>query len=146
MKTFVDTNVYIIGELFPSSPEEKLLENLGLNGSTPLINTQILIAQELINQVLRVGKRVKNKDWASQLVDKIWYDLDCLFVLETDKMKAEVQQILDDKIIPCEDIFIYLTAKYGEADCFVSVNRELIKSIADFECLTVEDFLEKYCS
>ncbi len=48
-------------------------------------------------------------------------------------MKAEVQQILDDKIIPCEDIFIYLTAKYGEADCFVSANRELIKSIADFE-------------
>ena len=62
MKIFIDTNVYIIGQLFPLSPEEKLLENLGFNGSNPLINTQNLISQELINQVLRVGKRVKNKD------------------------------------------------------------------------------------
>lgn len=48
------------------------------------------------------------------------------------------------KIIPSEDIYIFLTANYGNADCFVSGNRELIQAIADFECLTPSDFVNKY--
>ncbi|CCQ70054.1 hypothetical protein CWATWH0402_3964 [Crocosphaera watsonii WH 0402] len=52
--------------------------------------------------------------------------------------------MIDSKIIPTEDIEIYLSAKYGQADCFVSGNRELLKAIADFECLTIDDFINKY--
>jgi hypothetical protein len=33
---------------------------------------------------------------------------------------------------------------YGETDSFVSSNRELIRQIADFECLTSENFIQKY--
>ena len=32
----------------------------------------------------------------------------------------------------------------GGADCFVSGNRELVKAIADFECLTTDSFINKY--
>jgi hypothetical protein len=32
----------------------------------------------------------------------------------------------------------------GEGDSFVSSNRELIRKIADFECLTPENFIQKY--
>ena len=59
-------------------------------------------------------------------------------------MKNEANQLLVGKSIPSEDIYIYLTAKYGRADYFISSNRELIKSIADFECLTPETFVDKY--
>lgn len=46
--------------------------------------------------------------------------------------------------IPTEDIEVFLTAKFGLTDCFVSSNRELIKAIADFECLTPDVFIKKY--
>jgi hypothetical protein len=32
----------------------------------------------------------------------------------------------------------------SQADSFVSSNRELIRQIADFECLTPENFIQKY--
>jgi predicted nucleic acid-binding protein len=51
---------------------------------------------------------------------------------------------LNSKIIPSEDIEIFLTAKLGKADCFVSDNRELLQAIADFECLTPNNFRQKY--
>lgn len=144
MKIFLDTNIYIIGQLIASSPEEILLTKLGFYDSVSSLDRQVIISQELINQVLRVGKRLKSKDWASQLVDQIWCNLNCLFVPETREMEEEAKQILATKLIPSEDIFIYLTAKSGQADCFVSGNRELIKAIADFECLTVDEFTNKY--
>jgi predicted nucleic acid-binding protein len=52
--------------------------------------------------------------------------------------------LLVNQLIPREDIYIYLTAKYGQADCFISGNRELIKTIADFECITADNFIKKY--
>lgn len=145
MKIFLDTNIYIIGQLFPSSPEEELLQYLGFYGNNDQVDkspVNVIISQELINQILRVGKRLQDKDWASKLVDQIWCNLNCLFIPETSEMESEAIQLLKTKLIPSEDIFIYLTAKYGKADYFVSGNRELIKAIADFQCCTVEDFLD----
>jgi predicted nucleic acid-binding protein len=104
----------------------------------------MIISQELINQILRVGKRLQGKDWAAKIVTRIWVNLDCLFIPKTEQILIEAKQILANKAIPREDIFIYLTAKYGEADSFVSSNRELIRQIADFECLTPENFIQKY--
>lgn len=43
-----------------------------------------------------------------------------------------------------EDIEVFLTAQLGNADCFISANRELIKAIATFECLTPQAFVTKY--
>lgn len=51
------------------------------------------------------------------------------------------QKVLTDGTIPNEDIEVYLTAKLGNSDCFVSSNRKLIKAIATFECLTPREFI-----
>ncbi|MEB3310131.1 MAG: PIN domain-containing protein [Snowella sp.] len=142
MKLFLDTNVYIIGQQIPDSPEDKILQWISYYGTKA--NTQTIISQELINQILRVGKRLQGKDWAAKIITKIWLNLDCLFVPETEQLLTEAKQILANKTIPREDIFIYLTAKYGEADSFISSNRELIRQIADFECLNSENFIQKY--
>lgn len=145
MKIFLDTNIYIIGQLIPLSPEEKLLQLLGFYDQTPSSNKiQVIISQELINQLLRVGKRLQGKDWSSKLVDQIWCNLNCLFIPETKEIEQEAKQLLKTKLIPSEDIFIYLTAKWVKVDYFISGNRELIKAIADFECFTVEEFLDNY--
>lgn len=143
-KIFLDTNVYIIGQLKPDSQEEIILQWLGFFNSIKQSEIKIIISKELINQILRVSKRVKGKDWGSKIVDQIWQNLNCLFIPETDEMKVKANKLLDNQLIPREDIYIYLTALLGEADCFISGNRELIKAIADFECLTPNDFISKY--
>ena len=141
MKIFLDTNVYIIGYLQSESPERFILEWVGLYGNQP--QAKIIVSQELIDQILRVGKRLQNKDWAAKLVAQIWQNLDFLFIIETEKIKLEEQKLLAQKVIPREDVMIYLTAQSGEADYFISGNRELIRAIADFECLDSEDFINK---
>ena len=142
MRIFLDTNIYIISQLIPLSPEEKLLQLRGFYDKIPSSNEiQVIISQELINQLLRVCKRLQGKDWSSKLVDQIWCNLNCLFIPETQEMEEEAKQLLKTKLIPSEDIFIYLTAKWGQVDYFISGNRELIKAIEDFECFTVEEFL-----
>ncbi len=143
-RIFLDTNIYIIGQLISLSPAEELLKWLGYYASNNKPQIKVIILQELINQILRVGKRLQGKDWAAKIVDQIWQNLNCLFIPKTDEMKAETSEIIAEKLVPSEDVFIYLTAKYGEVDVFVSENRELIKVIASFECLTSEEFINKY--
>ena len=50
--------------------------------------------------------------------------------------------------MPREDAGIYLTAREGEAQCFVSTNHELIASLAkttdEYECLTPDEFVKRY--
>jgi len=50
--------------------------------------------------------------------------------------------------VPREDIGIYLTARAGNAQCFVSTNHELIntltKTTREFECLTPVEFARRY--
>jgi len=45
-------------------------------------------------------------------------------------------------------IGVYLTARNGHAECFVSSNHELIQALVhetgEFECLTPEQFVGKY--
>ena len=143
-RIFLDTNIYILGQLNPASNEEAILKKIGFYDSQQQSSIQVIISQELIEQILRVCKRIQNKDWGARIVDRIWQNLNCVFVPETDELNAEAEQIIANQSIPAEDIFIYLTAKYGEADYFVSGNRELIKAIADFPCFTPEDFVQLF--
>jgi hypothetical protein len=52
--------------------------------------------------------------------------------------------------IPREDLIVYLTARKGAAECFVSYNHELITVLAashrEFESLKPEVFVERYLS
>ncbi len=47
-----------------------------------------------------------------------------------------------------EDVGVYLTARNGKADCFISSNRKLVHALVEqtreFECLTPEDFIHRY--
>ncbi len=59
MRIFFDTNIYIIGQLFPGSAEEKLLKVLGFYNQNYSSTIQVIISQELIDQILRVAKRLR---------------------------------------------------------------------------------------
>ncbi|WP_260441214.1 hypothetical protein [Microcystis aeruginosa] len=32
----------------------------------------VIISEELINQITRVAKRLKNKDWSGEIIGRIW--------------------------------------------------------------------------
>ncbi|KAM3101863.1 hypothetical protein ACKFKF_06255 [Phormidesmis sp. 146-12] len=143
-RVFLDTNVYIIGLLDPQSYEAQALNWLGF-GENQLSIVEVIISQELTEQVSRVSKRLKNKDWGSELLARIWQDLNVRYVLLNSQDFIELESL---GIIPREDIGVYLSAKAGQAQCFVSSNHKLIRALAlstgDFECLTPEEFIKKY--
>ena len=64
---FLDTNVYIIGTIDSTSPERKILESLGFD-SKKKEEAIVLISDELIEQILRVSKRIKNKDLGGEIL------------------------------------------------------------------------------
>jgi predicted nucleic acid-binding protein len=144
LRLFLDTNVYIIGLAHVESPEARLLEWAGLGKETPG-PVEIVMSQVLIDQILRVAKRLRNKDWGGEVLGRIWQDLSLQFVV-VDPLE---QRILEEAgIIPREDVGVYLTARNGKADCFISSNRKLVRALVEqtreFECLTPENFIHRY--
>ena len=138
LRVLLDTNVFIIGLLELDSPEGELLHKLA---ETP--NVILIFSNDLEEQIRRVGKRLKNKDWVGQLLNRIWRHYHVEYVHITLKEMSEVEAIAD---IPREDIGIYLTALRGQTDYFVSANRELLQEAAakqnKFVCMTAENFID----
>lgn len=141
-RVFLDTNVYIVGALDLDGPEGTILRFLGFEN----VNTdapEVVISTELVEQILRVGKRLQGKDWAGDLVARLWRNLNLVYVLLNSEDFAEVAA---RGLIPREDIGVYLTAKQGRAECFISANYKLIRAMVDktreFECLTPLEFLQ----
>lgn len=140
-----DTNVYIIGIEEIDSPEAQILKSIGFFGKKHrLIEAEIVLSHEIIDQIRRVGKYLWNKDKAGFVISLMWSRLDFHYVSIDEQWRSLLSKIVASGSIPNEDIEIYLTAKLGLSDCFVSSNRGLIKAIADFECLTPSEFVEKY--
>ena len=141
---FLDTNIYILGTLDLDSDESKILSLL-VNDENKDQQTSVIFSQELIDQILRVGKRLQNKDWSSGLLTRLWQQLPVNFIFLEDQ---DIQAIVDAGIIPREDAGVYLTAKQGKAQCFVSRNYKLIRALIEqteeFECFTPSEFLQKY--
>ena len=141
---FLDTNIYILGALDLASDENKILSLL-INDENSDQQTRVIFSQELIDQILRVGKRLQNKDWSSGLLTRLWQQLQVDFIFVEDQ---DIQAIADAGTIPREDAGIYLTAKQGKAQCFVSRNYKLIRALVEqteeFECFTPIEFLQKY--
>jgi predicted nucleic acid-binding protein len=141
---FLDTNIYILGALDLDSDESKILSLLVSKENSDR-QTRVIFSQELIDQILRVGKRLKNKDWSSGLLARLWQQLQVDFIFVEDQ---DIQAIADAGIIPREDAGVYLTAKQGKAQCFVSRNHKLIRTLVEqteeFECFTPSEFLERY--
>ena len=141
-RVFLDTNIYIVGALDLDGPEGKILTFLGFeeaNSNAP----EVVISAELVEQILRVGRRLQGKDWAGDLVARLWRNFNLVYVLLNQEEAAEVAA---RGLIPREDIGVYLTAKQGHAQCFVSANYKLIRALVDktqeFKCLTPLEFLQ----
>ena len=141
----LDTNVYIIGTQDPDSDEAKILRAIGYYGKEHIqLEAEIVLSPELIDQIRRVGKYLWNKDKAGFVLGIIWSRLNIYYVTPNAQWRNLLEEIINAGTIPTEDIEVFLTAFLGDANCFISSNRELIKAIANFECLTPHDFVTKY--
>lgn len=141
---FFDTNVYIIGMAEPNSQEHQVLEWAGFGQKPETV--KVVVSSELFAQISRVAKRLQNKDWGGELLGRIWQNFNLCYVLLDAEEFSRIEAL---GVIPREDVGIYLTARAGKAQCFVSANHELIRTLAEkteeFECLTPEEFVKKYC-
>lgn len=143
-RLFLDTNVYIIGSVMRNSAEGSILEWLGFF-ERQVDSPTVLVSEPLIEQILRVGRRVGGKDYGGELVSRLWANLSVEHVVLVDDA---YQRLIEEDAIPREDISIFLTALVGKVDCFVSANYKLIKALATtnqlFEYLTPQEFVAKY--
>jgi predicted nucleic acid-binding protein len=143
-RVFLDTNVFIIGAALADSPEAQILRWTGFGMPQPG-PVEVVVSQELFEQIVRVGRRLRGKDWGSEIAGRIWRDLTCVYVFIASYDLVAIQKA---GRIPREDIGIYLTAHNGQAQCFVSSNHELIRALAaetgEFECLLPQAFVDQY--
>ncbi len=141
-RVLLDTDVFIIGFIDLYSPEARLLKAIAKTSDIVLV-----FSNDLEEQIRRVGKRVQNKDWVGQLLNRIWRNYRLEYVYISPEEMSDVEAISD---IPKEDIGIYLTALRGRADYFISANHQLLQEAAakqkKFECLDAESFTTKFLS
>jgi hypothetical protein len=100
----------------------------------------------VLDQIRRVGRRLFGKDWAGELLTRLWRNVKLVYVAVD---AAEWSALLETEThIPREDLSVYLTARTGGAQCFVSSNHRLVSALAgrsnEFECLSPEAFVERY--
>ena len=142
-RLFLDTNVYIIGAGDPNSPEAAILQWIRDCTNSPSI--QVIISSILLSEISRVAIRLRHKDWAGELISDIWTAFNPELVTI---VPAEFLQLQANGDLPREDIGVYLTAKTGKVNCFVSANYKLIAALVaktqEFECLTPEEFVNQY--
>ena len=143
-RLFLDTNVYILGADNPESYEGKILYWLGWGQETPA-SVEVILSEAVLEQISRVAKRLRHKDWAGEIIRRIWQDLNSRYVVLEPQALGQLKALAT---IPREDIGVYLTAKMGKAQCFVSANHKLIRTLVEqtgeFECLTPEEFVNRY--
>jgi hypothetical protein len=141
----LDTNVYLVGAADESSDEARILRWLGFEGDPPA--AVVVISEALFDQILRVSRRLYDKDWAGSLLYRIWRGLSLSYA-QFDA--ADVFAIDAAGQIPREDIEIYLTARAGQTEAFISANHELVRALAarlgEFESLTPDEFVRRYLS
>jgi len=143
-RIFLDTNIFIIGDADKESQESIILEAFGYRSKSPSFRSEVIFSDELIDQIRRVSKYLYGKQQAGQILANLWRWLNIYYIPSTIDWKQERLALIKQKRIPSEDIEIYLSAKYGQADCFVSGNRKLLTAIAEFYCLTPEEFIRDY--
>ena len=143
-RIFLDTNVYIIGAVDAKSAEACILHWLGFRQHRPDA-PEVIVSEELLNQIRRVARRLNNKEWGGQILARIWQNFQIQYVLVD---PDEIERLATNSTIPKEDIGVYLTARNGQATCFVSANHKLIRTLVgrtgEFECLTPSEFVASY--
>ena len=143
MRVFLDTNVFILGVVIPESPEAEILSRLGFQGNVePTLDAKIIVCKALLDQIRRVGRRVGGKDFAGALISQVWQNLSVEFISIDDE---EIAEVLHQGRIPREDIEIYLGARNGNVDYFVSGNHELVKAMGAEESLFASFDAQTFC-
>jgi hypothetical protein len=66
-RIFLDTNIYILGAADSECDEAKILAWLGFRQQIST-SIEVILSQELTEQILRVAKRIRGKDWGSELL------------------------------------------------------------------------------
>lgn len=106
----------------------------------------ILLSEDLLDQIRRVARRVRGKDWAGEILTTIWINFSTEVVTLTPEQVSGITERFPN--IPAEDIGVFLTAELGQADVMVSDNRKFVRAAAAsqnlFTCLTVDEFLNQY--
>ena len=142
IRVLLDTQLYIFGHSKVDKSAERLLSFL-TDHRTEFV---VLLSEDLLDQIRRVARRVRGKDWAGEILTMIWSSFLTEVVTLPREQLDEVPSQFPD--IPTEDIGVFLTAKLGRADVMVSDNRKFVRSAAAsqnlFTCLTVEEFLSQY--
>ncbi|MBI5651578.1 MAG: hypothetical protein HZC40_14215 [Chloroflexi bacterium] len=140
-RVLLDTNIFLIGFTDDISAENRVIDYLMAHRA----RTILLLSDEMCDQLVRTAKRVRDKDWAGLLLFYLWRDFAVGYV-DLNETWDLVREYASK--IPREDLLVFLTAMVGNADCFVSLNRKLLKAALGqnppFECLTPEEFLGKY--
>ena len=137
----LDTNIFIDGfadiRRGINSAEASVLKYL--------VRKEIVLvfSDVLEEQILRVAKRIVNKDYAGLLRYFIWesFNIDYISVPEHREVIGKYEDI------PGKDLLIFLTALCGNADYLVSNNREFIREAVnkgEFKCLTPEEFILEF--
>jgi len=140
IRVILDTNIYIIGYQFPASDERRILDAVRRRRDV------VVFSREIEDQIRRVGRRVRGKDYAGLILNTVWRDLVVDYIVLPDLPFAIAEQMAPG--IPKEDILVFLTALVGQAECLVSYNREFLRESAAaqrvFRSLTPAQFLVTY--
>jgi predicted nucleic acid-binding protein len=138
-KVVIDTNIFIIGFLdFVSGDKSVDADMIRAMLRREFI---LILSKELEEQIARVGKRVKGKDWAGYIRNAIWSSARISFVM----IPEDAELMERYKEVPRKDLLIFLTALRGKVDYLVSNNREFIRKAANtgnFKCLTPDEFVK----
>ena len=138
MKVVIDANVYIVAALDlakgADSAEVRMIKAAGKK-------FRIVICKEILEQIMRVAKRVGDKDLGSRLIAALWTDTSPVFV----EVYDEVVKAYDNKISR-KDLAIFAAGLIAKAEYLVSVDREFLKSAKNaqnmFKCVTPGEFVE----
>lgn len=124
-RLFLDTKIYIIGAATNDTAEAQLLDWAGFGriDVAPEQLVEVILSEALVEQITRVARRLRHKDWAGAILSEIWQGMNVQFVmLDPD----EVEDVKARGIIPREDATVFLSATTRHADCFVSANHKLM--------------------
>jgi predicted nucleic acid-binding protein len=68
VRIFLDTNVFILGAANPDEPEGIILRWAGFE--TGNSEVEVVMSDEVLDQIRRVGRRLRGKDWAGELLTR----------------------------------------------------------------------------
>lgn len=140
MKLVVDTNVFIVG--FLDLAEDKESAEVRILRGLKKGKYKLILSSNLEEQILRVARRVRDRDWVGLLRHIIWSDFRIKYV----KLNTELRQKYGNKV-PRKDLGVFVTAIKGKADYLISNDKDFLEEASHaqqiFSCLTPHEFVKK---